>query len=115
MKLLLIISILIGSVFLYIYFFSISTISGYVYDYDTGLPIEDAIVKYCFNSKTGCNENSDDASITDKRGFYSVKIEKPSKSELDKFIVISKKGYVNFLDNLNKHNNYELSVYMVRK
>lgn len=103
--------ILILCFFLYSACNDLQKISGYVYDYDTGKPVQGAIVKYN-NGCEECNEEKDIIGITDSNGRYKINIGKISIFNSDKSIEVKKEGYTTFSDKLNIKKDYELTIYL---
>jgi len=94
---------------------SISSISGYVYDFDTGKPLRGAFVKFYSKCESRCN-NIESSSLTDEKGRYELDLKKDGLiSGNNKYIEIKKQGYVTFYDSFNTWNDSELSIYLKEK
>ena len=103
-------------IFLSAYCSDVSTVSGNVYDYDTGEPLSGADVTLCFSADAPCSDKTaDDIDISDEKGRYSVKADDAAAAGTYNSITVSKNGYIPFSGNLDRIKDYDLSIYLKRE
>ncbi len=91
-----------------------STISGYVYDFDSGKPINGAIINFCFSSEAPCLGGAD-SDVTNGKGYYYVETKEDLLLGSLNSITVAKDGYITFSDNFDGMQDYELSIYLKKE
>jgi hypothetical protein len=92
---------------------NVPVITGCIFDYETGKPVEGAVVKFyhdCEHSR--CSEKYGSV-ITDEMGRYKIMITERVKIIGEKcYIEVRKDGYVTLQDYFNIVKDNKLSIYL---
>lgn len=93
--------------------FETLTLSGYVFDYDTGDPVSGAAVQFYSNCMDKCREKNRSSSyITNKNGFYKLEVNEKDITEEQNLFKIIKKGYITFQDKVKNPKECEMIIYL---
>jgi hypothetical protein len=91
----------------------ISSVAGYVYDYDTGRPVKGAFVQFYDKLENSHIKTDEVIDITDINGRYLLNINKVKliKSKYN-YIKVEKEGYMTFYDSINSRKEQDIRIYL---
>jgi hypothetical protein len=89
------------------------SMTGYIFDYDTGKPVKGALVKFYSDCIIASCKKSFKTDITDDKGRYKIDLKDKKAIDGNKFYIeVKKDGYITLYDSFSIAKDNMMSIYL---
>jgi 5-hydroxyisourate hydrolase-like protein (transthyretin family) len=93
--------------------FNTPVVTGNIFDYKTGKPVEGAVVKLYYADENSSSKEKYRKVTTDENGSYQIVLRSKTQNHGDKFhIEVKKDGYITLYDNFSIKSDNKIKIYL---